>query len=118
VRTACAGVLATLLLVPAVAGGEESRIAVSYQAGRLSVTARAAPLADVLAEVSRATGVGIALAAGSTPAAGRTVDIAFEGVGLEAGLRRLLLDTNYVLVYSSTGLPDVHLYPGPSGRRR
>lgn len=113
-RAAWACVL-TVLLGATAAGGEEGRIAVSYQAGRLSVTARAAPLADVLAEVSRATGVAIALETGATPATGRTLDIVFEAVSLEEGLRRLLRDTSYVLLYSSAGLAEIHVYPRRGG---
>ncbi len=105
--------LFVLLVFPALAGAEESELTVRYEAGRLSVSARAAPLEDVLAEVATASGVRIEIE--SAPlASGETITLTVEDVSLEDGLRRILGKQGFVLFYSPAGLAEVRVYPGPS----
>jgi hypothetical protein len=107
--------LPVLLVFPALAAAEESELAVRYEAGRLSVSARAAPLEDVLAKVATASGVRIEMESAPGVASGETVTLTVEDVSLEDGLRRLLGNQAFVLVYSPAGLAEVRVYAGPSG---
>jgi hypothetical protein len=102
-----------LLVLPALAAAEESELAVRYEAGRLSVSARAAPLEDVLAEVATASGVRIEMESAPLPS-GETVTLTVEGISLEDGLRRILGKQGFVLFYSPAGLAEVRVYRGPS----
>lgn len=104
--------VAILLLLGAApaAGDEPPGVSVTLQGARLSVTGRA-PLAEILVEIGRASGIPIHLDAAvkaSLPL--EPVAVAFDGVPIEEGLRRLLLEGNFVFVYSSTGLAEVRVY--------
>jgi hypothetical protein len=79
------------------------------------VSARAAPLEDVLAEVATASGVRIEMESAPLPS-GETVTLTVEGISLEDGLRRILGKQGFVLVYSPAGLAEVRVYRGPSAR--
>jgi hypothetical protein len=102
---AIAGVLA-LLGAPARAGEPAPPARVSYHEGRLSVTAEAARLADVLQEVARVTGVDIE---GHERLADR-LSIALANLPLRDGLRRLLAVVSYVWLEE----PGAGRGPGPT----
>jgi hypothetical protein len=67
---------------------------VDWKDGRLSVRAEETPLADVLAEIARQTGVQILGAEDLR----ESLTLGFSNVALEDGLRRLLAGLSYVIV--------------------
>ncbi len=69
-------------------------LAVEWQEGSLSVIAEEAPLAKLLQEVARQTGVEVQGLEGLRA----EVSVRFSGLPLEAGLRKLLAPVNYLLV--------------------
>ncbi len=70
---------------------------VNWTQRRLSVTARGVPLAKVLAEVARQTGV--EFSGGDVNGCGRT-DVGFSNLSLQEGIERLLTGANYAIVQS------------------
>jgi hypothetical protein len=78
-------------------------LAVTYQQGRLSVRAERVPLAQILQEVSRQTGLTIQGLASMQ----QEVSAQFDDLPLPDGLRRLLVRVNYLLLieHSAPGEP-------------
>jgi hypothetical protein len=108
-----------LLWAPVVPAAESPRIEVTYRDGSLSVRSSGASLHAVLVEISRRTGVDIALETGlAKPLAEETVAVDFEDVPLEDGLRRLLGPRSTILLYDARGLTEVRIYVEGTGAFR
>jgi hypothetical protein len=89
------GIMATAL--------PQESMAVTYQEGRLSVRAERVPLAQILQEVSRQTGLTIQ----GLSSVQQEVSVQFGDLPLPDGLRRLLIRVNYLLLieHSAPGEP-------------
>ena len=89
--------LAPILLLAAPAAGELT-FEIAWTKGRLSVTAEAAPLGELLVEVARRTGTRI----DNAESIRNQVTLSFSGLALREGLRRLLaFAENYAIVEES-----------------
>ena len=98
-RLGLRSLLAVLLLLSSPALARAAFI-VGWTHERLSVTAEAAPLADLLYEVARRTGISIH----GAETFGEKVTVSFSGLTLREGLRRLLIPVaNYVIVEEPFG---------------
>ena len=120
-RSLTAPILFILLVGWAPVQAEEApHLTLTLQAARLSVTARAVPLQQILAEFSRLSGIQIHLeAALETQVAQEPTTAIFEALTIEEGLRRLLQNNNFIFVYSPVGLAEVRVYSeGKGGFRR
>ncbi|RJR19731.1 MAG: hypothetical protein C4582_10085 [Desulfobacteraceae bacterium] len=73
---------------------------VVFKDGRLTVSARNSELIAVLKEIGKKAGFEVT----AGPLSKETLTIAFEGLSLEAGLRKVLKNQNYYLLYSDTTL--------------
>src|SRR4029450_14151948 len=86
--------------------------AVSVRDGRMSIRATDAAVGSVVADVARKAGPEVK---GTVPA-DRTVSAAFDDATLDEGLRRLLGDLSFALVYGQDGrLRTIGLRGGPQG---
>jgi len=93
IQTAAAILLGLVVLLP-LPGSAREPVRVEWREDRLSVSAERAPLAEILREVGRRTGLvvhGLETLRGD-------VSIAFSDLSLEEGLRRLLARVDHVLV--------------------
>jgi len=116
-RSYCALALLAVLIAASPAGSKEvGGPTVILQEGRLSVSAVNAPLNQILAEISRLSGIRISLDGQIAP--GETVTVAFDALPLDEGLGRLLRGKNYVLVYSPSGLAEMGVYAEGSADSR
>ncbi len=92
------------LHVPAVEATDEARNAarsiVTLSDGRLTVSLRAATLREVMEAIARQAAIRFHFKGSGADV---TVTAAFVGLSLEDGLRRLLRDTNYLIVWSWKG---------------
>ncbi len=92
-------------------------VVVTVDRGKLSVVLREAAFRDVMAVIARQSGIAIRGLGweGQAP-----LTDAFEGLSLDAGLRRLLRGRNYVVVYagaeSQQPISHVMVLPGQSGQ--
>lgn len=94
-------------------------IAVRWGGGRLAADVGAVPVLAVLNAVGRATGAEVK----ATGNLGSTSPQSFAGEPLEAGLRRLLGDHGFMVLYSPPGPGDpgrrvakIRVYAGPSSK--
>jgi hypothetical protein len=95
------------------------RAAVTLKADRLSVNAREAPLRQILAELSRLSGIQVYLETTlERQIAREATTVVFESLTIEEGLRRLLRAKNFILVYSPSGLAEVRVYGEGRGEFR
>ncbi len=107
---------ALLVPVPAVPD-ERPPLSVTLEADRLSMSVREAVLADVLAEVARASGVAIAIdAALRAELDQERVTVAMDRVPLEDAVRRLLGGRDAMFLYGRDGLAEVRVYGAGPGR--
>ncbi len=107
--------LVTLLVVANPAGGQEAAgPTVTLKTDRLSVSARQAPLQELLAEIGRLSGIRISADGPPSRIVGERITAAFERVTVEEALARLLRDKNYLLIYSSRRLAEVRIYTKPT----
>jgi type II secretory pathway component GspD/PulD (secretin) len=88
-----------LLISPRLSAGQLTPVAVTMDAGTLSVSLREARLHDVMEAIARLSGIEFVLAGQSGQ---MTVTDSFQKLSLEDGLRRLLKATNYMFIYSAT----------------
>jgi hypothetical protein len=121
---ACAAAGAALILITlaacAVAGAAEPhRVSATLEAGRLSLTAEAAPASAVLSAIAKASGVAVRVHPRvRTEALAYPVTIRLERMDLGRAIARVLHPTHYVFVYSPTGLAEVRVYASAPGRAR
>jgi hypothetical protein len=109
--------LLAVLIAASPAGSKEiGGPTVILQEGRLSVSAVNAPLDQILAEISRLSGIRISVDGQVAP--GETITVAFDALPLDEGLGRLLRGKNYVLVYSPSGLAEMGVYAEGSADSR
>jgi hypothetical protein len=92
-----------LLAVPVV--GAASERLVELRDGKLTVRLEKVPVVEVLSEVARASGAEIR----GVPLDEQDVTIAFEGLPLDEGLRRLLPGQPFALKYKGDRLAAVEL---------
>ncbi len=112
-RSHAAALLVVLLFGSVTHAEEAPQVTLAVQAERLSVSADGVPLQDVLTEFSRLTGIRIYLkSALDARVAEEATRVAYEGLTLEASLRRLLKGKNYLLVFSPVELTEVRIYVG------
>lgn len=119
-RVLRATLLLLLLLACAPARAYEApRVAVTLQDARLSVNARAVPLKEILIEISRLSGIQFFLeAALDAQAAREEITVTLKALPIEEGLRHLLRQKNFVLVYSPAGLTEARVYLEGKGEFR
>jgi hypothetical protein len=104
--------VALCAVLPVTLSAEDRLLRVTLDKGLLSLTLRAAPLAHVLEEIGRQSGVSVAV----DPSVPILVTTRFEKLPLEDGLRRLLRDANFTLNYRSEGvLSEVRVWPLGTG---
>ena len=98
---------------------EPPSLRVSLEAGRLSVAARDVPLHRVLSEIGRRSGAAIYVEATVEPElTAASTSLVFEARPLEEGLRLLLRERHFVLVYSADGLAEIRVYGDGTGEFR
>lgn len=105
--------LSLLLVLPPMAVGAEPPAdppAVRYDAGRLSVRARATPLPDLLRAIGKATGAEMR----GQAAAAAPVTIVLADVPVKEALERILGNQSFALVLAKDGRPQaIELRGGP-----
>jgi hypothetical protein len=110
---------AVLLCAAPVAAQDRAPLSVRVDGDRLSVSAREASLPDVLAEVSKVSGVAIAVDEGlAADIAQDQVTVALDAVPLEEAMRRILGGRDALYLYSATGLAEVRVYGAVPGSAR
>jgi hypothetical protein len=110
--------LALLLVLPfscvATRADERPYVRITLSPDRVSVDAHA-PLPSILAEIGRLSGVPIRLDA---TVVAEPTSVRLEAPTLEEGLRRLLWNRDFLLVYSDEGLAEVRVLGGERGLPR
>jgi hypothetical protein len=111
---------ALLAAGPAVqAAGDEvapPAVRVSVAPSGVSVSARAAPLEDVLRELSRVTGVAVYFEeALDSRITRRPTTLALRDIPVEDAFRRVLRDTNFIVGYGADRLDQVRVFGQGSG---
>jgi len=89
---------------------------VTADRAQLSVTARSAPLDQILVEIGRQSGVEIKIESGLEDSVTKeTTTVEFSGLSIEEGLGRLLRQKNMILLYDPAGLSEVRIYVNGTG---
>jgi len=101
---------ATISLATQVEGAE---MTVRRHGDGLVVVATDVPIEDVLAEISRVTGISVTFEA-SAASPRELVTTSFAAASAEEALRRVLRHDNFLLVYSRERLEAVRIYPAPT----
>ena len=98
---------------------EAPSVVVTIKEGRLSVNAQEAPLQQILAEISRLSGIPVYLEVALKAQAGlEATTVVFQALTIEEGLRRVLRNKNFILVYSLASLAEVRVYEEGKGEFR
>jgi hypothetical protein len=111
--------LSSVLLCAAPVLAQDAPLSVRLDGDRLSVSAREIGLADVLAEVSKVSGVAIAVDEGlAADIAQDQVTVTLEAMPLEEAMRRILGGRDALYLYSASGLAEVRVYGAAQGSAR
>lgn len=78
---------------------------VKWEAGRLSVVSKDTPLSDVLKKITSETGMKITGIEGAHD----LITVNFSGLTLAEGIKRLMANNNYIIIYGGEDSP-AHLY--------
>jgi len=103
-------VLLLVTLGPTARADEAPRLEVALSDGRLSVDAAEVPLQSVLDRIGELSGARVRFGDGDASNAREPITIAFAGLPLEDGLRRLLKGKDFVLAYARSRLEEARVY--------
>jgi len=103
--------LSALTGFPSTAASSQPAPIILFADGKLSLTAGAVSVTELIAEIHRATGIPIIADVSVEGELARAViTISLSGVSLETALQRIVGSTQLVLLYSGTALEEVRLY--------